>query len=206
MKISFRASPRPQDGALTASPRITYRALVNKWTLIGLVAAILGAAAALVVPRLLRSAITVPTPAGMPDLAKADWSSFLGKFDGRFESSGAGGTWVLEQGICYSGELDGFFGVRLKTKQDDGMLVKLVKDPIKGWTVIANEPDGCRSTSTAKCLARLYEAADCSTFAIDLAVDTQKRTQFFGGSVAIDCTYHGAHLVGKATIKACGRG
>ena len=195
---------------------------MNKVSLIGMVtgivAAVVAVVVAVVVPRLELSSIPVPearpdlskagpTPARVPELAKIDFShldinAFL-KFEGRFEASGAGGSWVLE-GICHSGELDGFFGVRLTTTHDDGLQVKVVKDPVKGWAVIANEPDGCKSTSTGKCFARIFEAADCSTFAIHLTVERQQRTQFLDGTISIDCTYRGAHLVGKATINGCG--
>jgi hypothetical protein len=205
---------------------------VNKWSVIGLVVGILAAVLALVLPKMLRNSmmpsITIPTapappastgstpPTGAPAatdstpslsaLSKADWSAWLGKFDGRFEASGAGGTWVLEQGFCYSGERDGFFGVRLKTNKDDGLSVKLVKDPVKGWAVVANEPDGCKSTSTGECSARLYEAADCSTLDIKLHADMRWQSPFFDGTVSIDCKYRGARIVGKAKIERCGRG
>ena len=31
-------------------------------------------------------------------------------------------------------------------------------------------------------------------------------SQFFRGTVSIDCSYHGARLVGQGTIARCGRG
>ena len=197
---------------------------MNKWQKIGLVVGVLAAVVGVVLPQILMRTmrppvIGLPLPAtsdapgqgpfvvdALNAVAKNDYTAFLGTFDGKFESSGAGGTWTLEKSVCHSGERDGFFGVRLTTTQDDGLQVKLVKDPIKGWSVIANEPEGCKSTSTGKCSARLYEPDDCSTLEINLSVSPNMRSQFFRGTVSIDCSYHGARLVGQGTIARCGRG
>jgi hypothetical protein len=129
-------------------------------------------------------------------------TSFEGSISGRLESTGTTGKWVLDHGVCFSGERDGYFGARVDAREDNGVVVKFVKDPIKGWAVIANMADTCKSDG-GHCLAKIFTKADCSTYQIDLKLDPTRKSQFFDGNVAIDCSVEGAHVFGKLALSAC---
>ena len=127
----------------------------------------------------------------------------VGSFTGKLESSGATGAWVLDHGPCYSGERRGFYGATVESPDQDGVIVKFVKDPIKSWTVIANMADTCKPGATSECRAAIFTRDDCKTFAIDLQVDTTRKTQMFSGTVALDCATDDAHVAGKLELSAC---
>jgi hypothetical protein len=123
---------------------------------------------------------------------------------GRIESSGDTGTWVLEHGPCYSGELDGYFGAQAESEGSDGISVRFVKDPSNGWAMKVNIADTCKSGG-ASCKAIVFTPDRCKTFDVDLAIDTKHshRVKWFDGTAAVDCKIGKAHVVGKLTLHAC---
>jgi hypothetical protein len=122
---------------------------------------------------------------------------------GRLESSGETGAWVFEQGPCYSGELDGYFGAQAEAQAGDGIGIRFLKDPLKGWAMKVNVPDTCKGS--ARCQAVIFMPDQCKTFDVDIALDTThgRRVKWYGGTVAVDCTIGKTHISGELTLHAC---
>jgi hypothetical protein len=126
----------------------------------------------------------------------------VGSAKGRLESTGTTGTWALEKGDCFGGDRDGYFGAQVEQGKGSGVVVKFVKDPIKGWAVLVNEADSCKQ-GDKECKAIIFTAEDCKTFDIGIAVDPNMKSKYFGGDVSLDCSADDAHVFGKLTLKAC---
>lgn len=52
------------------------------------------------------------------------------------------GSWSQALDACYSGQLQGFYGVDIGRSSDERIFVRVVSDPIDGMVVLLREPDG----------------------------------------------------------------
>ena len=122
--------------------------------------------------------------------------------EGHVESSGSTGAWKLDSGKCWAGDNDGYYGVQIESKENTSVFIKLVKDPIKGWTLLASIPSTC---SGKKCTLQVFQPNECKPLDVNLKVYTfqRKGTHQFDGDVTFDCTHDKAHVHGKLTVQRC---
>lgn len=135
---------------------------------------------------------------GLPDLSGVVVNSAAG----HVESTGSTGAWSFDGGTCYAGDNDGYFGIQVESKTDEHVFIKLVKDPIQGWTLLAAIPSTCRGT---KCTLQVFRPEECKPLDVDLKVYTfqKKGTHQFDGAVNFDCSHDKAHVSGKLTVTRC---
>ena len=128
---------------------------------------------------------------------------------GHVERTGTG-AWTFDGGTCYSGDNDGFFGVFVKSKTDPHVWIKLVKDPIKQWTLAVSDPPTCKTGSSGKlqCDMLYFESNECSK--LDVAFQSYtfrgRRTgggHQFDGTATFDCTRDKTHVSGTLTVDKC---
>jgi hypothetical protein len=77
-----------------------------------------------------------------------------------------------------------------------------VKDPVRGWTLLASIPSTC---SGKKCTLQIFQPNECKPLDVNLNVHTfqRKGTHQFDGDVTFDCTHDKAHVHGKLTVQRC---
>lgn len=147
----------------------------------------------------------LPAMPAMPDLSNLK----LNAATGHVESTGATGTWSLDDGDCFSGDDDGYFGIRVKSRTDKRIYVKLVKDPLKGWNVGVSVPDSCKASADGQeCTVTYFGHDECKGLNVGLKSYAFRgkygagRHQF-DGDVSFDCTQGKAHVSGKLTVEKC---
>jgi hypothetical protein len=128
---------------------------------------------------------------------------------GHVESTGTTGAWTFDTGTCFSGDNDGYFGTFVKSKSDPRVWIKLVKDPIKQWTVGVSVPDTCKPNSSGsgqKCDVQYFDT--CSKLDVQFKTYTfqGRRTgggHQFDGTATFDCTTKDSHVSGNITVEKC---
>jgi hypothetical protein len=138
----------------------------------------------------------IPAIPSLPDLASINVA------EGHVESSGSTGAWKLDSGKCWAGDHDGYFGVQIESKEDRHVFIKLVKDPIKGWTLLASIPSTCNGN---KCTLEVFQPSECTPLDVNFKVHTFQRqgTHQFDGDVTFDCKHDKARVHGKLTVQRC---
>jgi hypothetical protein len=129
-----------------------------------------------------------------------------GQATGHLEAKGVLGDWTLESGKCYSGQRQQYYGAIAYGADDTGIAVKLVKDPIEGWTVVVNQAPTCAKQAEAGgCKAKVVARNDCKTF--DVAVSNTNTTinniKEVEGHANLDCTTADYELHGKLAFDSC---
>lgn len=128
---------------------------------------------------------------------------------GHVESTGTTGTWTFDGGTCHSGDDNGYFGVFVKSKSDQRVWIKLVKDPIKQWTLGVSVPDSCKAGATGqKCDVEYFESTACTKLDVDFKTYTfqGRRTgggHQFDGPATFDCKTNDSHVSGSITVEKC---
>jgi hypothetical protein len=143
----------------------------------------------------------IPGIPGLPDIP--DISNIaINVAEGHVESTGSTGAWKLDGGACYAGDNDGYFGIRVQSRTDEHTFIKLVKDPIHGWNLLASIPSTCQGT---KCTLQHFRPEECKPLDVNLKAYTfqKKGTHQFDGDVTFDCTHDKAHVKGKLTVTRC---
>jgi hypothetical protein len=146
------------------------------------------------------------------DIAQTMASALVGDLklnaaSGHVESTGSTGTWTFENGSCFSGDNDGYFGVFIKSKSDPHVWIKLVKDPIKQWTLGVSVPDTCKSGANGQqCDVEYFDG--CKKMDVGFATYTFKGRRTggghqFDGTATFDCEHSGAHVSGTVTVEKC---
>lgn len=140
----------------------------------------------------------LPDIPGLPDIPNVA----LNVAEGQVESTGSTGAWKLDGGVCYAGDNDGYFGIRVQSRADAHTYIKLVKDPIQGWNLLASIPSTCQGT---KCTLQHFRPEECKPLDVNLKAYTfqKKGTHQFDGDVTFDCTHDKAHVKGKLTVTRC---
>jgi hypothetical protein len=139
----------------------------------------------------------IPEIPSLPDLSVP-----LNVAEGHVESSGSTGVWKLDKGKCWAGDNDGYYGVQIESTEDTNVFIKLVKDPIKGWTLLASIPSTC---SGKKCTLEVFQANACKPLDVNFKVHTFRKNgaHQFDGDVTFDCSQDKAHVRGKLTVQRC---
>src|SRR5215831_834741 len=95
------------------------------------------------------------------ELASAVAGSSVYAATGHVESTGSTGAWTFDGGSCHSGDNDGYFGVFVKSKSDPHVWIKLVKDPIKQWTLGVSDPASCKAGPNGQqCDVQYFDTCD----------------------------------------------
>lgn len=129
-----------------------------------------------------------------------------GTVAGRVESKGSMGNWVLESGACFSGQRESFFGAVAQGPEGSGIAIKLVKDGVKGWTAVVNQPDTCKTgAEKSKCMATVLAADQCKTLDVELANTntTVNNIRVIEGKLDIDCSSGNDSIKGSLTLTHC---
>ena len=126
---------------------------------------------------------------------------------GHVESTGTTGAWTFDSGTCHSGDNDGYFGVFVKSKSDPHVWIKLVKDPIKQWTLGVSDPSSCKAGPNGQqCDVQYFDT--CSKLDVGFKTYTFKGRwtgggHQFDGTATFDCKTKDAHVSGSLTVEKC---
>ncbi len=129
-----------------------------------------------------------------------------GELKGRVEGTGDVGTWVLEQGTCYSGQREQFHGVMGLGPEGTGIGVKLVKDGVRGWTAVINRADDCKAAvEKTGCRGVVFSPESCTTLEVDIEPTntTINNIKSVEGGLRIDCKTATASIKGQLTFERC---
>jgi hypothetical protein len=128
-----------------------------------------------------------------------------GTVNGALESKGEAGTWVLQQGTCYSGQREQYHGVIGIGPDGSGIAVKLVKDGVRGWTAIINQADQCKTSAEKGCKAIVLSATNCTKLDVDLAQTntTINDIRVVDAKLTMDCTSGGSSIKGHLAFDRC---
>jgi len=106
--------------------------------------------------------------------------------------------WHMTPTDCYSGERAGFFGVDLAHEQDQDTLVRIVSDPIDGFSVGTNVP--------GEDVAVFVSAADdCETFDVDVVRTNTRVNNIWAveGHAVVDCDLPGLSFHVDVNFSGC---
>jgi hypothetical protein len=127
-----------------------------------------------------------------------------GTASGRVESKGELGAWTLEQGKCFSGQRENYFGAIAYGPDGSGIAIKLVKDSVKGWQAVVNQPETCKGAASA-CKAVVLPASACKT--LDVTLETTNTTvndvKVIEGKATFDCESGNDSLKGSLVFDHC---
>jgi hypothetical protein len=129
-----------------------------------------------------------------------------GEATGHIESTGETGTWVLDKGLCRSGEREHYSGAIAVGPEGSGIAVKLVKDPIKGWNAVINIADSCKAKAEkGGCQAVVLTSSDCKTLDVELGPTntTVNDVRVVEGKLTIDCKSGTSTIKGQLTFDYC---
>lgn len=129
---------------------------------------------------------------------------------GHVESTGATGAWTFDSGSCFSGDNNGYFGVIAKSNADKRVWIKLVKDPIKQWTLGVSIPDTCKAGANGQECTVQYFDQDNACSKLDVAFKTYTFKgrwsgggHQFDGTATFDCKTKDSHVSGSITVEKC---
>lgn len=106
--------------------------------------------------------------------------------------------WQAAPDACYSGERGGFFGVDLVDGGDEHTQVRVVRDPIDGYSVGTNVPGTDKAVFVA--------ATDgCETFDVEVVRTNTRVNDIWNveGHVLVDCALPGLVLRVDVNFAAC---
>lgn len=106
--------------------------------------------------------------------------------------------WEMTPTACYSGERAGFFGVDLAENDDQETLVRIVSDPIDGFSVGTNVP--------RQDVAVFVSAADgCETFDVDVVRTNTRVNNIWAvdGHALVDCDLPGLSFHVDVNFAGC---
>lgn len=106
--------------------------------------------------------------------------------------------WHMTPTACYSGERAGFFGVDLAQDDDPETLVRIVSDPIDGFSVGTNVP--------RQDVAVFVSAADgCETFDVDVVRTNTRVNNIWAvdGHAVVDCELPGLSFHADVNFAGC---
>jgi len=129
-----------------------------------------------------------------------------GTITGKIESKGELGNWVLDKGLCFSGQRENYFGAIAVGPDKSGVAIKLVKDPVKGWSAIVNEAPSCAGAAEkAACKARVFTPETCKKLEADVTTTntTVNDVKVVNGRIAIDCEAGTSSVRGELTLTYC---
>ncbi|MBS1118023.1 MAG: hypothetical protein H6Q90_251 [Deltaproteobacteria bacterium] len=129
-----------------------------------------------------------------------------GEVNGRVESTGDTGAWVMEKGTCYSGQREQYFGALALGPEGTGIGIKLVKDSVRGWTAVVNIAGECKQVAEhGNCRAIAFSPAECTTLDVDLANNntTINDIREIEGKLQIDCKTETASVKGQLIFDRC---
>ena len=129
-----------------------------------------------------------------------------GTMNGKVEAKGDIGNWVVEQGTCYSGQREQYFGVIGYGADGTGIAIKLVKDSVRGWTAVINQADTCKTEAEkGGCRATIFAPTDCTTLDVDLVNSntTINDVRAVDGKLRIDCSNDKSSLKGQLIFDRC---
>jgi hypothetical protein len=129
-----------------------------------------------------------------------------GTVAGRIESVGEAGTWVLEQGTCYSGQREQYHGAIGIGPDGTGIAVKLVKDSVRGWTAVINKAETCKSTvEKSSCQAIVLNTTNCTKLDVDLITTntTINDVRVVDLKLDMDCSNGTSSIKGKLAFERC---
>lgn len=91
-------------------------------------------------------------------------------------------AWTVKPTRCVSGEHAGFFGVDLLAGDDQGTLLRVVKDPIEGVSFGMNVPGTDR--------ALFLDGTGCELFDVDVVRESSRVNNYWNvtGHALIDCS------------------
>jgi hypothetical protein len=141
------------------------------------------------------------------ELASAMAGINVNSATGHIESTGATGAWTFDGGSCHTGDNDGYFGVFVKSKTDNRVWIKLVKDPIKQWTLGVSVPDTCKAGANGQqCDVQYFDTCTKLDVGFKSYTFQGRRTgggHQFDGTATLDCKSKDAHVSGTLTIEKC---
>jgi len=129
-----------------------------------------------------------------------------GSVSGRVDGKGGVGTWTFEQGTCYSGQREQYFGVIGYGPDGSGVAIKLVKDGVRGWTAIVNQADNCKAeVENGGCRATVFAPNDCTMLDVDIrdTSTTINDIRAVDGTAKIDCSNEGGAIKGTLAFDRC---
>lgn len=129
-----------------------------------------------------------------------------GTITGKVESKGELGDWVLDKGLCYSGERENYFGAIAYGPKDSGVAIKMVKDPVKGWSVSVNKADTCANAAEkSACKAHVFTGEGCKKLEADVTTTntTINNVKVVNGKLTIDCEAGASSIKGDLTLTYC---
>ena len=129
-----------------------------------------------------------------------------GAVSGRLEGKGTIGSWTFEQGTCYSGQREQYFGVIGYGPDGSGIAVKLVKDGVRGWTAVVNQAENCKAeVEKGGCHATVFAPNDCTTLDVDIhdTNTTINDIRAVDGTAKVDCSNDGGAIKGTLTFDRC---
>ena len=129
-----------------------------------------------------------------------------GTITGRIESKGELGDWVLDKGLCFSGESEHYFGVIARGPDKTGIAIKMVKDPTKGWSVAVNNATTCaNATEASDCKAIVFTPESCKKLEADVETTsmTVNNVKVVHGKLAIDCEAGQSFVRGELKLTHC---
>jgi hypothetical protein len=144
------------------------------------------------------------------ELASALAGANINSATGHVESTGSTGAWTFDSGTCHSGDNNGYFGVIAKSNADKRVWIKLVKDPIKQWTLGVSIPDTCKAGANGQECTVQYFDQDNACTKLDVGFKTYtfqgRRTgggHQFDGTATFDCKTSTSHVSGTLTVEKC---
>ena len=128
-----------------------------------------------------------------------------GEATGHVESTGETGTWSFDKGLCQSGQREQYQGAIALGPEGTGIAIKLVKDPIKGWSAVVNEADGCKGAEKGGCRAEVFSEKNCKTLDVSLGGTntTVNKVRVVEGKLTIDCKSDTSTVKGQLTFDYC---
>ena len=130
-----------------------------------------------------------------------------GSIEGKVESKGAAGNWVLTSGNCQSGQREAYFGAVAFGPEGSGVAIKLVKDATKGWSLVVNKADTCKAgPEKSDCRAIVLTADNCTKIDVDVSNTntTINDVKVVDGKLDIDCSDGPDNSIkGKLTLSYC---
>lgn len=106
------------------------------------------------------------------------------------------GPFSITPDSCYSGEREAFFGVQLEDAKS-GTMMRLVKDPVKGYTAVVRLPKSDKAISVTP--------DGCAKFDVDIERQSSRINNIRNvkGRAEIDCVDGDNSLKANITFENC---
>ncbi len=127
-----------------------------------------------------------------------------GEFNGELKATGDSfGNWTLKNGNCYSGNREEFFGLTAHGPEGSRTGLTLVKDQLRGWTAVIQNPSSC--TDSGACTSLALSKNNCKIFNADVEYTgtTYNDVREVEGSLQLKCRLADSTLVGHLRFVDC---